>query len=133
MSVMTDNRKIFKGLIIGVGVSAAVCAVLMCIASLALNMIKGIPYGILDYITVGIAGISVLIGSYIASAIAKSRGLIVGLAAGAILFLFTLAAGLSREGNDISVLTAIRAAVLLLLGALGGIKGVNRKEKIRIH
>lgn len=132
MSVSIDNKRFIKGVAIGVLISAALCAVLMCICALILNMISGIPYGVIDYLMIGVQGVSVLIGAYIASAIAKSRGLIAGLLCGAVVFLLSLAFGLSN-GNSVSILTAIRAAVLMILGALGGIKGVNRKEKIRIR
>lgn len=121
-----------KGILIGAGVSCALIFVLMCTLAFVLNMLSGIPYGALDYVMIGAAGLAVLVGAYIASAVAKSRGLIVGLICAAVVLLITLACGMSSKHNDVTLLTGIRAAVLLLCGALGGIKGVNRKEKLRI-
>jgi putative membrane protein (TIGR04086 family) len=97
-----------------------------------LNMMSGIPYGIIDYVMVAIEGFSVLIGAYIACVIAKSKGLIIGALCGAISLLIVFAVGMSMAKNNIGLLTVIRSAVMLLCGVIGGIMGVNRKDKVRI-
>ena len=133
MSSSVDIKRMVKGALIGTGISAAICAVLMCLAALILNMISGIPYGILSYIMLTVQGLGVLIGSYIAAAITRSRGLITGLIVGAVIFLLITIFGFSAADNGIGIISLIRGIVLLLLGALGGIKGVNKKERIRIR
>lgn len=133
MSVSAEPKRILKGCAIGLLVAAVLCGLLSCIFAFVLNMMDGLPYGIIDYVMVGLEGVSVLIGAFIAAAIAKSRGLIVGLLVGAVALLVTFIVGMSLPENDIGVLTLIRAVVLLLCGALGGIRGVNRKERIRIR
>ena len=131
-SFINDNRRTIKALLLGVGISALVGAVLLCLCALILTFVSSVPYGILDWLTVAVAGIAALVGAYIAGAVAKSRGLINGLVTAAILLLILLAFGLSRKGESVTALTAARAGVMLLCGALGGIKGVNRKDRIRI-
>lgn len=132
MSVNSDNKRMIKGIIIGTLIGAACCAVLLCLSALAINMISGIPYGALDWITAAIAGISVLVGAYIAAAISKSRGLPTGIICAVIFMLILYVAGFCNTNGSVSVITAVKTAVALICGALGGIWGVNRKEKLHI-
>ena len=106
--------------------------ILTCLFGLILKMTSGIPYGVIDYVMIGIVGVSVLFGAYLAGAIAKGKGLIIGAVCGGISLLILLASGLSVADNDIGILTLIRSIVMLLCGIVGGIAGVNRKEKVRI-
>ncbi len=117
---------------IGVLAAALITALLMCISAVILNLMPAIPYGITDYLTVAATGIGVYLGAYIASATAKCKGLIIGLLCAFVILLAIIAVGLSSDKSDISALTAIRAGALLLCGAAGGIRGVNRKEHIHI-
>ena len=132
MSVSTADKPIWKPIIFGVLSAVLITAVLLCLSAVVLNMMPSIPYGITDYLTTAAAGLGALTGSYIASAITRNRGLIIGLLCGFIMLVIIIAIGLSNGGNDVSVMTAIRSAVLLICGAVGGILGVNRKEHIRI-
>ena len=127
-----DKGRIVKAVVIGVLISLVLAVILSCLFAVMLNMMSGIPYGIIDYVTVAIEGFSVLIGAYIACVIAKSKGLIIGLLCGAISLLVVFAIGMSMAKNNIGLLTVSRSAVMLLCGIVGGIMGVNRKEKVRI-
>ena len=132
MSVSAEPKRILKGCAIGLLVAAVLCGLLSCIFAFVLNMMDGLPYGIIDYVMVAIEGFSVLIGAYIACVIAKSKGLIIGALCGAISLLIVFAVGMSMAKNNIGLLTVIRSAVMLLCGVIGGIMGVNRKDKVRI-
>ena len=127
-----DKGRIVKAVVIGVLISLVLAVILSCLFAVMLNMMAGIPYGIIDYVTVAIEGFSVLIGAYIACVIAKSKGLIIGALCGAISLLIVFAVGMSMAKNNIGLLTVIRSAVMLLCGIIGGIMGVNRKDKVRI-
>lgn len=127
-----DKGRVVKAVAIGVLCSVVLAVLLTCLFSMMLNMMSGIPYGIIDYVMVAIEGFSVLIGAYIACVIAKSKGLIIGALCGAISLLIVFAVGMSMAKNNIGLLTVIRSAVMLLCGVIGGIMGVNRKDKVRI-
>ena len=134
MSVFTgDNNKMLKATGIGVFLSVVFTAILSCLFALILNYLSGIPYGIIDYAAVGIEGISVFFGAYIAAAIVKFKGLIVGVLCAVTLYILTAAISLGSGSADIGVISIIRAAVLLICGIGGGILGVNKKERIKIH
>ena len=133
MSFFTqDKGRLPKALVIGILLTAAITGILMCAAAAALSFLQGVPYGILGYVTAAITAIATFFGAYIAAAIAKSRGLLIGLLIAAVILLLILAVGFSMKNAEIGILTAIRSAAVLSVGALGGIKGVNRKERIRI-
>ena len=127
-----DKGRIVKAVVIGELCSVVLSLLLTCLFSMMLNMMSGIPYDFIDYVMVAIEGFSVLIGAYIACVIAKSKGLIIGALCGAISLLIVFAVGMSTAKNNIGLLTVIRSAVILLCGIIGGIMGVNRKEKVQI-
>ena len=134
MSVFTgDNNKMLKATGIGLLLSVVFTAILSCLFALILNYLSGIPYGTIDYVAVGIEGISVFFGAYIAAAIIKYKGLIVGVLCAVTLYILTAAISLGSGSADIGVMSIIRAAVLLVCGIGGGILGVNKKERIKIH
>ena len=127
-----DKGRIAKAVLIGVLSSFVLAVLLTCLFSVMLHMMSGIPYDVIDYVMVAIEGFSVLIGAYIACVIVKSKGLIIGALCGAISLLIVFAVGMSMSKNNIGLLTIIRSIVMLLCGVIGGIMGVNRKEKVRI-
>lgn len=131
-SFNNDNRKFVKALAVGVISSILLTVILTCLFGLMLKMMSGIPYGVIDYVMIAIEGFSVLIGAYIACVVSKSKGLVIGAVCGGIILLITFACGLSIADNDIGILTLIRSVVLLLCGVIGGIAGVNRKDKVKI-
>lgn len=134
MSVYFDDKsKVIKAVAIGFIVSVALTAVLLCLTALILNMVSGIPYSVIDYAVIALEGVSVLIGSYTAAAIMKSKGIIIGLLPALLLFVLNFIFSMCSGAADIGALTLIKAAVLIICGIAGGIIGVNRKEKIHIH
>lgn len=127
-----EKGRIVKAVLIGAVSSVVFAVILTCLFSVMLNMMSGIPYDLIDYVMVAIEGFSVLMGAYIACVIAKSKGLIIGALCGAISLLIVFAVGMSMAKNNIGLLTIIRSIVMLLCGIVGGIMGVNRKDKVRI-
>lgn len=134
MSVnLGDNQKLVKAIIIGVFLSLICIIILTCLSALVISFLPTIPYGGLPYIMLAVEGLGVIPGAYVASAIAKSRGMMIGAICGSIVFLILLAVGMSASTDSLSVMTLVRAVVLIVLGVLGGILGVNRKEKVHIR
>lgn len=121
-----------KSIVIGILCSVMLTMILTCAFGMMLKMMPSIPYGIIDYVMVGIEGFSVLIGAYIACVIAKAKGLIIGAGCGIITLLIVFACGLSIAKNNIGLLSIIRGVIMIICGIIGGVAGVNRKEKVRI-
>ena len=128
----SEKNQMLKATVIGVVSAVVITAILMCILSLFFLLSFSMPADYLEYILLIPQAAGVLTGAYIAARILKRQGLIIGLIVSGIMFAAICIAGFAGGTESISVLTPIRAAVLLLCGALAGIKGVNRKEKLRI-
>lgn len=75
---------------------------------------------------------SAFTGGYIAARIKREKGMICGAIVGGMLFIGVLIGSLICGCEEITFRTAISLGVLLIFGALGGIKGVNRKARIKI-
>ena len=62
----------------------------------------------------------------------KKSGIVIGGIVGLILFIIIILSGLSSNFFSISIFTLYKFIILLGLSVLGGIVGVNKKDKIRI-
>ena len=132
MSGFINTQKLpFKPLLIGIAAAIAVILLLMCAVCGIMTFASGVPYHLLPYILLITDAGGAFVGAYIAAALNKSRGLILGAIVGFVLFILLFCAGLST-GQTIGLATLLRFVVLMLFGILGGIKGVNKKEKIHI-
>lgn len=132
MSVLSENKRLGKAVMLGLIAACVISLLLTCAFGFILKMTSGIPYGIIDYVTIGIEGVSVLIGAYITCIITKSKGLVIGAVIGILSLLILLCCGFVISENNIGILTAIRSAVVLICGIAGGIIGVNKKERVKI-
>lgn len=120
-----------RTILIGAASALAVTLLLMCAICGVMLFVSSVPYDLMPYIMLIADAGGVFFGGYLAASMNKSKGLIMGLMIGLIQFVILFVAGLST-GDTIGLITFIKLAVLLIFGMLGGIKGVNRKEKIRI-
>lgn len=131
-NISLNDRTFIKALILGVLSSVAMIAVLMCIMSTVLLFSSLLPYEYLEYIMLAIDALGVLFGGYIAARINRSQGLVLGLLNGAIIFIALLIIGFCMSSGTVTLITLFKAVVTLLFSAIGGIRGVNVKEKIHI-
>ena len=132
MSVSFGEQKLrVRYILIGVGIAIAVILLSTCFLCGIVYLTTGVPYGLTPYILLAADAIGSFIGAYCCAALNKSRGLIVGFLCGFVVFTLMFILGLST-GESISLMTLWRLIVLTVFGILGGIKGVNKKERIRI-
>lgn len=127
-----NPNKPVKSILIGTVASLITILILLSASAGILTMLPTIPKGALPYLMLIVCAVGALIGGYITAAIAGAKGLIMGFLCGICSFLCLLIIGLLTVNSDIGTVTFIRLGVMTLFGMLGGIKGVNRKEKLRI-
>lgn len=132
MSVSLDRKLFVKSVVIGVFAAVASIAAMLCIICVILLTAGSLPYEYLSYIMLAVDAVGVLLGSYLSARIAGKNGLIVGLSTAAIVLISLLIAGFSAANETLSFITLLRIIIVLIAGAAGGIKGVNRKQKIHI-
>lgn len=132
MSVF-NNKLSIKSIMTGAAASVIILALLLFVFSGILLFIPKTPYEALSYIMLAAYAVAALIGAYIAAAISGSNGLITGLCSSAVLFIILLIIGFASGSGSVSILTVFKLISILIPGAIGGIKGVNRKERIHIR
>lgn len=71
-------------------------------------------------------------GGFITARINKSNGLLMGALSGLIIFIVMLIIGFSTGNADITYMLLLKALAIILPAAIGGVKGVNKKEKLKI-
>jgi putative membrane protein (TIGR04086 family) len=129
---MLNKRLTAKAVIFGVLIAFTIAIIMICILS-AVVMTSGLlPAELISIITVVFLAMGTFAGGFIAARIAKSGGLITGAITGLVVFLIVTIVGLTRSDDVFSLLTLIKFGATLVGGAIGGIIGVNKKEKIQI-
>lgn len=121
-----------KGVILGVIFGSLSVIALLGITAVVFLKSGKLPAEIIEYILLALDAIGGFIGGYIATRTTKSGGMIWGAITGLCLFIIVLVAGLATSPETVTLSTLYKAIVLVITGIIGGIKGVNRKDKIRI-
>ncbi|MBQ4105325.1 MAG: TIGR04086 family membrane protein [Clostridia bacterium] len=128
----TGTALYIRALLLGTLSGVATIALLLCIATGVLMISGTLPQKYLVWIAIALCGVATLISGYITSRIIKSNGMLTGAISGIIMFLILLFAGFAGSEETLTYITLIKLFAFVICGALGGIKGVNKKEKIRI-
>ena len=69
---------------------------------------------------------------YVSARVTKEKGLIIGSVSGIIMFIIVLLTGLIWRDGNFTYLTLVKLALFTLFGALGGVKAVNKKDRLHI-
>ncbi len=118
--------------IFGVMAAAIINIIIIALSALLLSSSKIFSQEMILGIVIAADIISAFSGGYIAARIKKEKGIICGAVVGGILFLIVITGGLISGCEEVTFRTLISFGVLLIFGALGGIKGVNRKSRIKV-
>lgn len=132
MNKKFGNSVIIKGVLFGVLTGGMIIAALLCLCAIIFVYSNSLPGQYAEYIMLFIDFLGGLFGGYISARIIKARGIIWGGVCGLMLFFIILIAGMSTSDSTLTVSTLFKLLSLLISGIIGGIKGVNRKEKIHI-
>jgi putative membrane protein (TIGR04086 family) len=119
-----SGGRIVRAELIGL-VAAFVASVLMLVlfsAVMATNQIPGAAITPLSCVSMGVGA---LFGGFFSGLIVGKKGLIAGAVNGTLLFLIMCLFGLMMKQIDYSSLLPVKAAVCIILAALGGAAGVN--------
>jgi putative membrane protein (TIGR04086 family) len=108
--------------------ASVICAVLLAIISI-LALKVDIPLASLPFIMNAVAGISVFSGVFFTARKVRNRGFFLGLCTGILFFTVMLLVSAFSEPMGVGISALIKLAVCLIFGILGGVLGVNSKEK----
>lgn len=114
----------------GVGSALVVCLVLLFIFSFLMSKMD-ISASLISPITIAITAVTGFVSGFVCARITRKNGLVMGAICSAILFLifWLFSAICLKEG--ISVLGIVKLVLLVVSGCLGGVLGVNKKERRR--
>ena len=129
---MSDKKLLAKAVLFSSVCGILILVILMCLLA-AVMMSSGVISVDIDYCTVGMVGVATLMSGIISSRITGSVGLAVGSLTGFFIFLVITSISLIFNGEPITILTLLKLMSSVLGGGIGGIIGVNKKEKIKIR
>ena len=132
---MSENStsKSAKALIIGSILNMLLIIITTTIISLLMVISGNLFESAADYIMLASFAIGGYFGGYTAARINKANGLLLGVLSGIVVFIIMLILGFSMDTADITYMLLLKALAILLPSAIGGVKGVNKKEKLKIN
>lgn len=121
-----------KAVIFGITAGVLSLATLLCIGSTGILITGSIPHNYMSVISIALCSVSSLISGYVSARVTKEKGMVIGSTSGVIIFIILLLAGFIFGNGSFTYLTLVKLALFTLCGALGGIKAVNKKDRIHI-
>lgn len=129
---MSDKKLFLKASLFSAMCAMLITVILCCIFAGVMLAVGLLPQDILSYAMVALLAAGSFFGGFIGARITKSLGMLTGMTTGFIIFLLVTITGVIKSNDSLTLLTLIRFAATLIAGGLGGIVGVNKKEKINI-
>lgn len=120
-----------KALLLSAGVMTAVSALLLALLALIVSKMGSLPRGLLPVLTTVAGSAAVFLGGFTASLYAREKGILLGIASGSIFAICLAAVTLLLFQGELGLSSIGKLAAILLSGSIGGILGVNRKNKVK--
>ena len=124
-----DNpvTSVIRPILLGVGVGAVVCLVLLLLSTFAFVSSKHIPRNVIAILTLVITAISSFVAGLVAAKMLGKRGLFCGALTGGVFFLICLLCSTVWVGAPSLAGSMTRLAVMALGGGLGGFFAVRKR------
>ena len=122
---------IAKPTALGLAAALLVAAVFVMVFALVFVIMKSIVASAVIPLSLLALMIGCFVGGFLSASISRERGLLYGLAIGAIVFLGAWIIGIAMGGETFGLLTAVKLVLLLLAGGCGGWIGSNRTHTRR--
>ncbi len=117
-----------KYLVIGILISFAVTAIMLLLMSIFMYFTDA-DADVVSTLSAVCLAVGSFVGSVFSSKAKKSQGLLTGLILSFIYFTIILIISLIFGGKAFSVMSLLHGVIMLLSGGIGGILGVNSKQK----
>jgi putative membrane protein (TIGR04086 family) len=132
MSAKKINKKAVKSVLFGVLLGSLITVLMMLVASLIIVMGGKLPTDMLPYLTLFFLAVGSFSGGFASARLYKSAGILIGAATGLVILIAVILSGAESFSEGVSFFTLYKALCALVASALGGVVGVNRREKIKI-
>ena len=130
--IKTSNTNFLKAIIVGFvcGISSLILLLLLICALL---MVSGTANPeLIQWLDVAALSISVYISAFMTAKIIKRNGLIWGLIIGFSVYIIQLVSGFISSESNLTYISLVKLLAIVIFASVGGIKAVNKKEKLRI-
>lgn len=127
-----SQSKAVKALAVGVLAQFAVVGLITVALSLLITVVGSLFADTANFLMLVPIAIGSYTGGFICARINKTNGLLLGGLTALCLLLVIVAVGIGTD-KSITYMLLIKAFICLLSGAFGGVKGVNKKEKLKMH
>lgn len=124
----TVFEKILRSLLLGLGADVLSCVVFLALAALLFTT-GVLPTAAATPVALGILALSALVGGFVSARYAKERGLLYGVGTGFLFLLLTAIVAITLLQEFDGKLFFVKAILTIVLGAVGGVLGVNIKRK----
>ena len=127
----TETKKIVRGILLGCTVGIVVSNALLSLLAILFVKLGSIPLDYLPLITTFTGAIGAFTAGYSTVKLYRKRGMLMGALAGFLMFLIVLITGISKGIDNDLVSIIIKCAVFVVIGSIGGIIRVNKKQKVK--
>lgn len=122
--------RVVKPVLISVALGALICIGILLLLSAVLSS-QNIPQSVVGPMATTAITIGGLAAGFSCAKMMRQKGLLYGAICGAVLSLVVLMASFSLPGNDLGMTAIFKIVFMLLGGMLGGVMGVNTRQKRR--
>lgn len=127
------NGKAIKIVLLSTFIGAVVCVMFLSAVSCAFVKMARLPMqaiGILAIISCALGSIS---SGYMCGRILRENGLLFGMLCGVVLFVAVLLSDVIIFREAISLLALVKCIFMMLMGSIGSIFGVNKKDHVKSY
>lgn len=121
-----------KAFLLSLGVAGAMSAAILAVAAAVIAKSGNLPQGpALTVLVTATACIGVFLGGLSAALFSGEKGALLGGACGLLVACVVAAGSLALSEGALTISGGARLAAIFLSGCIGGILGVNRKQKVK--
>ena len=120
-----------RAIIISILLTTIISAGLLALLAFVLGKMETLPKGIIPVLTIIVSCVAVFFGSFIASLMLKEKGIVNGLIIAFIFSAIVLSIAFFTYEAEFGLSGITKLAAIFISGILGGILGVNRKNKVK--
>lgn len=121
--------KMVRALLLGAAFGTAACAAVLALCAMALVKSGSLPLQAIPVVSIAVGAIGAFLAGYVTVAAYKKRGLLLGCAAGFLLFFILLIVGLSNNADSGIVNAITKCIIFIIMGGIGGVVKVNKKKR----
>lgn len=124
-----NSSLVLKSLTLGMICGCLISVISLVLFAFILAKSGSASASVIQILTIFSANIGSLVAGYISLRILKIKGLIYGSICGIIMFLCFAIIGFIILRAPFTIITLIKSITMLIMGAVGGILGVNKQRK----